>query len=77
MGKGITDADIAAEIAAYLDAEYPDYRAQGYVTTREMAIAWGVTMDKAAKRLQRAVDDGKMEKVIDRSRVAWWRLKKE
>ncbi len=77
MGKGITEADIAAEIAAFLEAEYPDYSAQGYATTREIATAWGVGMDKATKKLQRAVEDGLMEKVIDRSRVAWWRLKKE
>lgn len=77
MGKGITDVDIAAEIAAFLEAEYQDYSAQGYATTREIATAWGVTMDKAKNKLQRAVEDGLMEKVIDRSRVAWWRLKKE
>lgn len=75
MAESITEADIAAEIAAYLDAEYPDYRAQGYVTTRDMATAWGVTIEKANKRLERAYADGLMEKVIDRSRWAWWKKK--
>ena len=47
MGESITQDDIAAEIAEYLEAEYPDY----------------------------AVQDGKMEMLLDRSRQAWWRRK--
>lgn len=72
----ITEATIAAEIAAYLEAEYPDYAAQGYATTREIANQMGLPTDIASKRLARAVQDGKMEMVLDRSRRAWWRVKR-
>ena len=71
----VTEDDIAAEIARYLDAEYPDYAAQGYAKTADIAASWRLPIEKARKRLIRAVQDGKMEMLLDRSRQAWWRKK--
>lgn len=71
----ITQDDIAAEIAAYLEAEYPDYTAQGYAKTADIAKEMGLPTELARKRLMRAVQDGKMEMILDRSRLAWWRKK--
>jgi hypothetical protein len=72
---GITEDDIAAEIARYLEAEYPDYAAQGYAKTADIAAQMGLPTEIARKRLLRAVQDGKMEMLLDRSRQAWWRKK--
>ena len=71
----ITTDDIAAEIAKYLEAEYPDYAAQGYAKTAACAAEMGLPTEIARKRLLRAVQDGKMEMLLDRSRQAWWRVK--
>lgn len=75
MAESITQDDIAAEIAAYLEAEYPDYTAQGYAKTADIAKEMGLPTELARKRLMRAVQDGKMEMILDRSRRAWWRKK--
>ena len=71
----ITTDDIAAEIAKYLEAEYPDYAAQGYAKTADIAKESGLQTEIMRKRLIRAVQDGKMEMLLDRSRQAWWRRK--
>jgi hypothetical protein len=71
----ITQDDIAAEIAAYLEAEYPDYGAQGYAKTADIAKEMRLPTELARKRLLRAVQDGKMETILDRSRQSWWRRK--
>ena len=71
----ITTDDIAAEIAKYLEAEYPDYAAQGYAKTAACAKEMDLPTEIARKRLLRAVQDGKMEMILDRSRQAWWRKK--
>jgi len=71
----ITTDDIAAEIARYLDAEYPDYAAQGYAKTADIAAEMGLPTEIARKRLLRAVQDGKMEMILNRSRQALWRKK--
>lgn len=75
MAESITQDDIAAEIAAYLEAEYPDYTVQGYAKTADIAKEMGLPTELARKRLMRAVQDGKMEMILDRSRLAWWRKK--
>ena len=71
----ITLDEIAAEIAAYLEAEYPDYAAQGYAKTADIAKEMRLPTEIARKRLLRAVQDGKMETLLDRSRQSWWRKK--
>ena len=70
----ITTDDILAEIAAYL--EEPDYAAQGYRTTADIAAAMSLPQEQARKVLDREHTKGNVEKVIDRSRRAWWRVKK-
>ena len=67
--------EIAAEIAAYLEAEYPDYAAQGYAKTADIAKESGLQTEIMRKRLLRAVQDGKMVMLLDRGRQAWWRKK--
>ena len=71
---GITTDDVLAEIAAYL--EEPDYAAMGYRTTADIAAIMGLAPEKAIKKLNREYVKGNVEKVIDRSRQAWWRLKR-
>ena len=73
MDQGITQDDIAAEIAAYLAV--PDYYADGWRQTGEIAKAHGVSVEKAGKLLEKAVRSGRMEKVKDSSNRAWWRVK--
>jgi hypothetical protein len=66
--------DVLAEIAAYLDD--PDYEAQGYRLTSDIAASMGLSSEKARKRLDREHAKGNIEKVIDRSHRAWWRVKR-
>lgn len=66
--------EITAEIAAYL--EQPDYYAEGWRTTRQLAERQGITMAKADKLLNKLMDAGTFEKMIDPSRRAWWRVKR-
>ena len=73
MDQGITQDDIMAEIVAYLDV--PDYYADGWRQTRDIAISKGVSVEKAGKLLEKAVRSGRMEKVKDSSNRAWWRVK--
>jgi hypothetical protein len=73
MDKGITAEQISAEIAAYLDE--PDYHAEGYVSTAEIAQAWGISVDSAYRRLNRAYEQGRMDKRVNGSRMAWWKKK--
>ena len=71
----MTEEGIAAEIAAYLAEEYPDYTAQGYAKTADIAREMNLPTEIARKRLLRAVQDGKAEMILTRSRQAMWRLK--
>jgi len=73
MGESVTQDDIMAEIVAYLDV--PDYYADGWRQTRDIAISKGVSVEKAGKLLEKAVRSGRMEKLLDGSRRAWWRKK--
>ena len=66
--------EIAAEIAAYLDE--PDYSTEGYVSTAAMAKEWGISVDAAYRRLNRAYEQGRMDKRVNGSRMAWWKLRK-
>ena len=67
-----TDEQITAEIAAYL--EQPDYYAEGWRTTRQLAESKGIPMSKADKLLNKLAVAGTLEKMIDGSGRAWWRL---
>ena len=69
----VTQDDIMAEIVAYLDA--PDYYAEGWRTTTQIAEAMAAGIEFARKRLEREVKDGRMETLLDKSRRAWWRVK--
>ena len=71
--ESMTAAEIAAEIAAYLDE--PDYAAEGYVSTADIAAVWGISVDTAYRRLNRAYEQGKMDKRVNGSRMAWWKKK--
>lgn len=70
MGESVTLDEITAEIVAYLSE--PDYYADGWRQTADIAKAMELTMAIAYKRL---ADSGKFDKILDRSRRAWWRLK--
>ena len=70
MGESITQDEILLEIISYL--KQPDYHAEGWRQTADIAKAMGLTMAIAYKRL---ADSGKFDKLIDRSRRAWWRKK--
>jgi len=70
---GVTQDDIMAEIVAYLDA--PDYYAEGWRTTRQIAESKGIAMAKADKLLNKLVTCGTFEKILDGSNRAWWRVK--
>ena len=72
--ESITAEQITAEIAAYL--EQPDYYAEGWRTTRQIAERQGMTVGKAEKILLKQVSAGKLERIIVGGR-AWWRKKKE
>ena len=63
-----------SEIVSLLDE--PDYRAESWFQTREFAEAKGVSVEKAGKLLEKAVRSGRMEKLLDSSRSAWWRVKR-
>ena len=69
----ITRDDITAEIIAYLSE--PDYYADGWRTTSQIAEGMGSGIEYARKRLEREVKDGRMETLLDKSRRAWWRVK--
>lgn len=73
MAGDVTVDDILEEIANYLNE--PDYYAEGYRTTREIAERVGMSVELMSGRLERAAREGALEKVIDKSRRAWWRLK--
>ena len=66
--------DVLAEIANYL--EEPNYTAMGYRMTVDIAESMGLPTEKAIKKLNREHVKGNVEKVVDRSRRAWWRVKK-
>lgn len=71
--ESITQDAILSEIIAYIDR--PDLHAEGWRTTSEIAEAMGLSVGVAAKRLEKALAEGGMEKVLDQSRRAWWRVK--
>lgn len=71
--ESITQDEITAEIIAYLSE--PDYYAEGWRTTREIAEGMGKDYEYTRQRLEREVKDGRMETLLDRSRRAWWRVK--
>ena len=70
----ITVDQITAEILSYLDISDP--HEQGYMTTREIAEAKGISMAKADKMLNKLATAGKFEKLKDGSNRAWWRVKR-
>ena len=72
--EGITIDEITAEIASYL--EIPDNWAEGWRTTRQLAESKGIPMAKADKMLNKLANSGTLEKMIDSSNRAWWRVKK-
>jgi hypothetical protein len=49
----------------------PNYYDQGYVKTADIAKAMGVSIGVAYSKLNR---DQRFEKLIDKSRQAWWRM---
>lgn len=71
--ESITQDEITAEIIAYLSE--PDYHAEGWRTTAQIAGSMGKGIEYARKRLEREVKDGRMETLLDKSRKAWWRVK--
>ena len=71
--ESVTQDEITAEIIAYLSE--PDYYAEGWRTTTQIAEAMGNGIEFARKRLEREVKDGRMETLLDKSRRAWWRVK--
>ena len=66
--------EITAEIASYL--EIPDNWANGWRTTRQLAESKGIPMAKADKLLNKLAVAGTLEKMIDSSNRAWWRVRK-
>lgn len=70
VDQGKLQDEITAEIVAYLSE--PDYYAEGWRQTADIAEAMGVKVELAYKRL---ADSGKFDKILDRSRRAWWRKK--
>ncbi|MFA5379278.1 MAG: hypothetical protein WC455_26215 [Dehalococcoidia bacterium] len=70
MGEGVTQDEILAEIVAYLSQ--PDYYAEGWRLTADIAKAMGIKAGLAYKKLS---DSGQYDKLLDRSRRAWWRKK--
>jgi hypothetical protein len=70
MGESITQDDILSEIISYL--KQPDYHAEGWRQTREIADASGIPVSLAYKRLK---DSGLYDMIKDRSNRAWWRKK--
>ena len=73
MAGDVTVDDILDEIADYFSE--PDYYAEGYRTTREIAERLGMTVENTIGRLERAAREGVMEKVQDKSKKSWWRMK--
>ena len=73
MGESVTKDDILAEIVAYLSQ--PDYYAEGWRTTRQIAESKGIAMAKADKLLNKLATCGMFEKILDGSNRAWWRVK--
>ena len=69
----LTIDEITAEIVAYLSE--PDYYAEGWRQTREIADAMGATVSFASKRLERLCASGVFEKVLGKDNKAWWRKK--
>jgi hypothetical protein len=74
MGESITQDEITAEIIAYLSE--PDYYAEGWRTTSWLAREWNKDIEFTRKRLEREVKAGRMGTMLDKSRRAWWRVKK-
>jgi hypothetical protein len=77
--EDVTIDDILAEIAAYIVP--PDYYAEGWRTTLQifeaaLELEEGLTMEAVRKRLERDYKRGKLEKFVDESRCAWWRVKR-
>lgn len=66
---------LAAEIASVL--KVTDYHAQGYATTREVADQLGESVSNTAAKLERAAEDGLIERLQDSRKRLWWRLPKE
>ena len=73
MASDVTVDDILEELAEYLNE--PDYYAEGWRTTRQIAERMGIAVENMINRLEREVRDGTMEKVLDKSRRSWWRKK--
>jgi len=71
----IDPTKLAAEIASVL--KVTDYHAQGYATTREVADQLGESVSNTAAKLERAAEDGLIERLQDSRKRLWWRLPKE
>lgn len=75
--EDVTVDDVLAEITEYIIE--PDYTADGWRMTSqilEYAQEQGesIAIEALRKRLERNYQRGKLEKLIDSSRRAWWRL---
>lgn len=66
---------LAKEISDLLKES--DYHAQGWVTTRDVANQLGESISTTAGRLERAAEQGLVERFLDGRKRLWWRLPKE